>query len=66
MGDGNETLVLVNRASMPRKIAIAGAARAWSEIERTGLEEVNAVSAVPGALVIQPGEIVVLSTIKAE
>jgi O-glycosyl hydrolase len=66
VGDGNETLVLVNRALTPRKIAVAGAAHTWSEIERTGLEEANAVSAVPSDLVIQPGEIVVLSTIKAE
>jgi hypothetical protein len=65
-GDGNETLVLVNRASTARKIAVAGAAHAWAEMERTGLEEANAVSAAPGEIVVQPGEIVVLSTIKAD
>jgi len=65
-GDGNETLVLVNRATTARKITVQGATRAWGEIERTNLEEANAVSAVPSALTIQPGEIVVLSTIKAE
>jgi hypothetical protein len=35
-------------------------------MERTGLEEENAISAVPGEVVVEPGEIVVLSTIKAE
>ncbi len=38
----------------------------WAEIERTGLEEENAVSPFRTDSVIQPGEIVVLSTIKAE
>lgn len=65
-GDGNETLVLVNRASTARKITVQGTAGSWNEIERTGPEEANAVSAVPADLVIQPGEIAVLSTIKAE
>lgn len=66
VGEGKETLVLVNRASSPRRVAVAGATHAWREIERTGLEEANAVSAVPDKLVVQPGEIVVLSTVKAE
>jgi hypothetical protein len=65
-GDGNETLVLVNRASTARKITVQGTAGSWNEMERTGLEEANAISAVPADLFIQPGEIVVLSTIKAE
>jgi hypothetical protein len=65
-GDGQETLVLVNRSSAPRKIAVQGADHAWTEMERTDLEEANAVSAVPSDLIVQPGEIVVLSTIKAE
>ncbi len=65
-GGGNETLVLINRAVTPRKVAVQGATHTWSEMERTGLEEANAISAVPNDLVVQPGEIVVLSTIKAE
>jgi hypothetical protein len=35
-------------------------------MERTGLEEENTVSAVSPEIVVEPGEIVVLSTIKAE
>ena len=47
-----------------RRLAIQGAAHPWAEIERTGLEEENAVS--PSRRNCrQPGEIVVLSTIKA-
>ncbi len=42
-----------------------GAQHAWAEMERTGLEEENALSAVPGEIIVQPGEIVVLSTRKA-
>lgn len=64
-GDGNETLVLVNRATTARKITVQGATHAWTEMERTSLQQANAVSAVPGDLTVQPGEIVVLSTIKA-
>jgi hypothetical protein len=35
-------------------------------MERTGLEEENAISAVPAEVVVEPGEIVVLSTIRTE
>jgi O-glycosyl hydrolase len=65
-GDGNETVVLINRAATARRVTVAGTGPSWAEMERTGLEEANAVSAVPADLVIQPGEIVVLSTIKAD
>ncbi len=62
----NETLVVVNRAATARRLTVNGAAHPWIEMERTGLEEENAVSAVPAEIVVQPGEIVTLSTIKAE
>ena len=65
-GDDAETLVMLNRAATPRRVSIAGARHAWVEMERTGLEEENAVSAVPSEIVVQPGEIVVLSTHKAD
>jgi hypothetical protein len=65
--DGHdETLVIINRSTTSRRLAIQGESHTWSEIERTGLEEENAVSAFRTDNVIQPGEIVVLSTIKAE
>jgi O-glycosyl hydrolase len=62
----NETLVVVNRSATARKLAVEGANHPWAEMERTGLEEENAVAAVPAEVVVEPGEIVVLSTIKAE
>ncbi len=64
-GDGAETLVMLNRAATPRRVTIEGAQQAWTELERTGLEEENAVSAAPQEVIVQPGEIVVLSTHKA-
>jgi hypothetical protein len=64
--DSSETLVIVNRATSARKITINGASHPWAEMERTSLEEPNQVSSVPDQLVIHPGEIVVLSTIKAQ
>jgi O-glycosyl hydrolase len=62
----NQTLLVVNRSATARKLTVQGANHPWTEIERTGLEEENAVSAVPGEVVLEPGEIVVLSTVKAE
>ena len=65
-GANNETLVVINRSTTARKLAVDGAAHPWAEIERTGLEEENSVSAVTPEITVEPGEIVVLSTIKAE
>ena len=64
-GNGVETLVMLNRAATPRRVSIDGAQHAWAEMERTGLEEENAVSGAPHEVMVQPGEIVVLSTQKA-
>jgi len=62
----NETLIVVNRSATARKLTVQGAVHPWVEMERTGLEDENADSAAPGEVVVEPGEIVVLSTIKAE
>jgi O-glycosyl hydrolase len=62
----NTTLVMINRSTDARAVNIQGSTQPWAEIERTGLEEENAVSSVPEKLVVDPGEIVVLSTVKAE
>jgi O-glycosyl hydrolase len=62
----NETLVVVNRSTTSRRLAIQGESHPWAEIEHTGLEEENSVSPFRTDNVIQPGEILVLSTIKAE
>jgi hypothetical protein len=62
----NQTLVVVNRSGTARKLTVQGANHPWAEVERTGIEEENAVTAVPAEVVVEPGEILVLSTIKAE
>lgn len=62
----NTTLVMVNRATDARTVTVGGSSVQWAEMERTGLEEENAVAAVPEKIVVAPGEIVVLSTVKAE
>jgi hypothetical protein len=65
-GGNDETLIVINRSTTSRNLAIQGAAHTWAEIERTGLEEENAVSPFRTDNVIQPGEIAVFSTVKAE
>ena len=62
----DETLVMVNRAATAQKVAVRGVQAPWVEMERTGLEEENEVSAASSEIVVQPGEIVVLSTLRAE
>lgn len=63
---GDSTVVLINRASTARRVAIHGADKAWVELERTSNTEDNAVSSSPAEVLVQPGEIVVLSTLKAD
>jgi hypothetical protein len=62
----DETLVVVNRSATARRLAVSGAAHSWAEMERIGIEEENAVSQAPQEVVVQPGGIVVLSTLKAQ
>lgn len=62
----NTTLVMVNRGDTPRTVTVHGTTTQWTEMERTGLEEENAISAAPDKIAVEPGEIVVLSTMKAE
>ena len=62
----NETLVVINRSTTSRRLAIQGESHSWTEIERTGLEEENAVTPFRTDNVIQSGEILVLSTLKAQ
>ena len=62
----NETLVVINRSTTSRRLDLQGASHAWAEIEHTGLEDENSVAPFRTENVIQPGEILVLSTIKAQ
>jgi O-glycosyl hydrolase len=65
-GDGGEeTVVLLNRSTTPVEVGLAGSNVAWNEIERTSLYLENEDAAPSGAIVVHPGEIVTLSTIRA-
>ena len=62
----NETLVVIIRSTTSRRLDLQGASHAWAEIEHTGLEDENSVAPFRTGNVIQPGEILILSTIKAQ
>lgn len=64
-GGNNQTIVLINRGTTARNVSIDGATQKWLEVERTSVEEENAVSAPQKNLLVAPGEIVVLSTIRS-
>lgn len=66
LSGNDETLVVVNRAATARTVTVSGATHKWVEMEHTGLEEDNETSPLPEQIVVAPGEIVVLSTIKAD
>jgi O-glycosyl hydrolase len=62
--DGDKaTLVVMNRSTNPQRLQVDWAGKRWTEVERTSPYLENAVSSqVSQDEVIQPGEIVVLST----
>ena len=69
--DGDKrTFVVTNSSAAPRTVTIRGAESHWREIERVGPEEENLVQPVTqpslGELRVAPGEIVILSTLKAD
>ena len=65
--DGDKaTLIVLNRSTEPQKLDVQWVGRQWREIERTGLSAENEVSStVPDEVVVQPGEILTLSTFAA-
>lgn len=65
----DRTMVLINTGSAPRSIPARCAAGPWREMERIGPEEENLTGEIDspaGELNIAPGEILVLSTIRAD
>jgi hypothetical protein len=60
----NETLVVLNRSTTAKRLSIHWNGVEWREMERTSLYQQNADSAVPAQIVIQPGEILTLSTLQ--
>lgn len=61
--NGKATLVVMNRSTTARRLTIHWPGVKWQQLERTSLYQQNADSSVPSKLIIQPGEILTLSTI---
>ena len=66
-GKDRSTLIVMNRSTSPQTLAIDWPQQRWAEIERTSPYLENAASqSVPPTTIIQPGEIVSLSTFPAK
>jgi O-glycosyl hydrolase len=60
------TLIVLNRSTEPQRLDVQWGERKWSEMERTGLYSENETStSLPADIIVQPGEIVTLSTYTA-
>jgi O-glycosyl hydrolase len=65
-GGAKASLIVLNRSTEPQRLNLKWAGEQWKEMERTSVYSENQVSAeVPADLVIQPGEIITLSTFSA-
>lgn len=60
---GQATIVAMNRSTTAQHLTIHWPGVKWQQLERTSLYLQNADSQVPWQIVVQPGEIVTLSTI---
>jgi hypothetical protein len=60
------TLIVLNRSTEAQKLDVRWAGRRWSEMERTNQYAENVDSSVPSDIVVQPGEVVTLSTFAAK
>lgn len=61
----NATLVVLNRSTVAKRLSIHWNGIEWRELEKTSLYQQNADSAtIPSQIVIQPGEILTLSTLQ--
>ncbi len=65
--DGAESsLIVLNRSTEPQKLDLQWAGKHWIEIERTSVSAENETSfSISNEIVVQPGEIVALSTFSA-
>jgi hypothetical protein len=60
------SLIVLNRSTEPEKLDVQWTGRRWTEIERTSIYSENEISAsLPAEIIVQPGEIVTLSTFSA-
>ncbi len=61
--NGKATVVMLNRSTRPMQVKLDWPGASWREVERTSQYLGNAVGPVPSQIIIDPGEIVTLSTI---
>ena len=59
------TLIALNRSTEAQKLDVQWTGRRWTEIERTSVYAENEASSVQSEIIVQPGEIVTLSTFAA-
>jgi len=60
------TLVVLNRSTEPQQLKVQWPGKQWREMERTNFYSENeTTSSLPSELIVQPGEIVTLSTFSA-
>ena len=65
-GAGKATVIVLNRSTEPQRLDVQWSGRKWSEMERTGLYwENQTTTSLPAEIMVQPGEIVTLSTYTA-
>jgi O-glycosyl hydrolase len=63
----NATIIVINRSTAPQKLDVQWANHRWTEIERASLYAENEAStSLPAEVIIQPGEILTLSTFAAK
>jgi hypothetical protein len=56
------TLIATNRSTSPQTLAVNWPGTAWRQMERVSQYAENVPETVPAKIVVQPGEIVTLST----
>jgi O-glycosyl hydrolase len=61
--DKTRTLIATNRSTGPQELTVNWPGTTWKELERVSQYAENTPEAVPATIVVQPGEIVTLSTI---
>ena len=64
-GNGKASMIVLNRSNEAQKLDLKWSGETWVEMERTSMYSENSVAA-PNEMIVQPGEIVTLSTFKAQ
>jgi hypothetical protein len=60
------SLIVMNRSTEAKKLTVGWNAVKWTRMEKTSFYSENVEQAVPGEVVVQPGEIVTLSNFSAD